>query len=93
MIKKEIKKFAFYLVNKTGGSFHIKKDNWRLFFTKKQVQQNDKKLSKIINGRNYQYFCKWVFRAFDKLSAENCNESDMEKMLTNEYLRILNKGK
>ena len=91
MNKKQINKFAFNLVNKTGGSFHIEEDNWKSFFTKKQVKQNDKKLSKIINGRHYQYFCNCIFRAFDKLNAEDCNETDMEKMLTNEYFRILRK--
>tara|TARA_R100000734_G_C3305327_1_gene95847 strand:- start:418 stop:732 length:315 start_codon:yes stop_codon:yes gene_type:complete len=91
MMKKQIKEFAFYLINKTGGSFHIEKDNWKSFFTEKQVKQNDKKLSKIINGKHYEYFCNCIFKAFEKLSAEDCNETNMEKMLTNEYFRILRK--
>ena len=67
MNKKQIKRFASFLVKKTKGLFHYEEDTWEQFFSKKQVVKHSKKLSICMKDKNYQFFCNCLFNAFDKL--------------------------
>ena len=67
MNKKQIKRFASFLVKKTKGLFHYEEDTWEQFFSKRQVVKYSKKLSICMKDKNYQYFCDCLFNAFDNL--------------------------
>ena len=67
MTKKEIKRLANCLVEKTKGQFHYEEDYWQSFFTKNQVNKLSKKISICMKNKNYQYFCDMLFSAFDNL--------------------------
>tara|TARA_R110002020_G_scaffold465533_1_gene687018 strand:- start:775 stop:1071 length:297 start_codon:yes stop_codon:yes gene_type:complete len=67
MNKKQIKRFASFLVKKTKGLFHYEEDTWEQFFSKRQVVKHNKKLSICMKNKNYQFFCDCLFNAFDNL--------------------------
>ena len=67
MNKKQIKRFASFLVKKTKGLFHYEEDTWEQFFSKRQVVKHSKKLSICMKDKNYQFFCDCLFNAFDNL--------------------------
>jgi hypothetical protein len=67
MNKKQVKRFANFLVKKTKGLFHYEEDTWEQFFSKKQVVKHSKKLSICMKDKNYQFFCDCLFNAFDNL--------------------------
>ena len=67
MNKKQINRFANFLVKKTKGLFHYEEDTWEQFFSKRQVVKHNKKLSICMKDKNYQFFCDCLFNAFDNL--------------------------
>ena len=45
MTKKQIRRYANFLIKKTWGQFHYEDDNWYGFFSKKQLTKHLKKVS------------------------------------------------
>jgi len=76
MNKKQIKKFAKFLVFKTEGQFHYEDDNWYDCFSKKQLKKHMKKISICMHNKNYQYFCDMIESASDELFHQQRGEDD-----------------
>jgi hypothetical protein len=67
MNKKQIKRFAKYLVFKTKGQFHYEEDYWKDYISKSMVSKIDKKIDICMQDKNYQYFCDMLFQSFKEL--------------------------
>jgi hypothetical protein len=66
MNKKQIKRFAKYLVFKTKGQFHYEEDYWKYFFSKYMILKIQRKINICMKDKNYQYFCDMLFKSFDE---------------------------
>jgi hypothetical protein len=93
MTKKQIKRYAIFLRKKTWGQFHYEDDNWYGFFSKKQLKKHLKKVSFLIKGKNYQYFCDCLFDAFDniKLDWSKISLNERKVLQSSSTYKMMNK--
>ena len=65
--KKQIKRFAKYLVFKTKGQFHYEESYWKDFVSKSMISKIQRKINICMQNKNYEYFCEMLFKSFDEL--------------------------
>jgi len=81
------------LHKKTWGQFHWEDDNWYEFFSKKQLKTHLKKVSSLIKGKNYQYFCDCLFDASDniKLDWSKISLNETKALQSSSTYKMMNK--
>jgi len=89
MTKKQIRRYANFLIKKTWGQFHYEDDNWYGFFSKKQLTRHLKKVSFLIRGTNYQYFCDCLLSDI-KLDWNKINVNQFKTLKSSSTFKVMN---
>jgi len=92
MTKKEIKRFASFLVKKTLGQFHYEEDCWMEYFPKKQAKRHEKKVLICMKDKNYEYFCDCLNEASNniKLDVNRSSPRQLNALYSSPTFKVFN---
>ena len=94
MNKKQLKRYAYFLVKKTFGSFHFEECLFDGFFSKKQAKKHEEKVFGIIGGKNSNYFqtdaLDYAFDRYKKEPIPKMNATQLKTFQSNPTFKIMN---
>jgi hypothetical protein len=94
MNKKQLNRYAYFLVKKTFGSFHFEECLFDGFFSKRQAKKHEEKVFKIIGSKNSDYFQSYAMDyAFDRYAKEpipEMNENQLRAFQSNPTFKVMN---
>ena len=94
MTKKQIKRYAYFLVKKTFGSFHFEECLFDGFFSKKQAKKHEKKVFKILGGKNSNYFqsdaLDYAFNRYKNEPTPKINATQLKAYKSNPTFKVMN---
>jgi len=87
MNKKQLNRYAYFLVKKTFGSFHFEECLFDGFFSKRQAKKHEEKVFEIIGGKNSDYFqtdaLDYAFYRYQKEPTPKINATQLRAYRSN----------
>ena len=95
MTKKQLRRYAYFLVRKTFGSFHFEECLFDGFFSKKQAKRHEEKVFEIIGkGYHSDYFegdaMDYAFDRYSKEPIQKINSTQLKAYQSNPTYKIMN---
>jgi len=94
MTKKQLRRYAYFLIKKTFGSFHFEECLFDGFFSKKQAEKHEKKVFGIIGSKNSDYFesdaMDYAFDRYSKEPIQKINSTQLKAYQSNPTYKIMN---
>ena len=95
MTKKQLRRYAYFLVKKTFGSFHFEECLFDGFFSKRQAKKHEEKVFGII-GKGYRsdYFesdaMDYAFDRYQKEPTPKINATQLKAYKSNPTFKVMN---
>ena len=94
MNKKQLNRYAYFLVKKTFGSFHFEECLFDGFFSKKQAKKHEEKVFGIIGSKNSDYFesdaIDYAFNRYNNDPIQEINENQLRAIQSNPTFKVIN---
>ena len=95
MNKKQLNRYAYFLVKKTFGSFHFEECLFDGFFSKRQAKKHEEKVFGIIGkGYHSDYFesdaMDYAFNRYNNDPIKEMNENQLRALQSNPTFQVMN---
>ena len=94
MNKKQLNRYAYFLVKKTFGSFHFEECLFDGFFSKIQAKKHEEKVFRIIGSKNSDYFesdaMDYAFNRYNNDPIQEMNQNQLKAFQSNPTFKVMN---
>ena len=93
MNKKQIRRYALFLVKKTLGSYHFEENLLDGFFSERQVKKHEKKIYSL-KGKDWDYFTdeglEYAFDKYEKADLKKVSLKQLNALQSNPTFKVFN---